>query len=237
MDSAFDMDEQVALFQLLLDALSTNSGSDAGSIDSSVLPSDMIVPSFDHPDSLFQSLLPMAGAESGVPVSGFTTIMIRNIPKKCTQRMLLGDIASAGFGEGVDFLYLPTDISSGKNLGYAFVNFVRPACAQLFREQFHKRHLQCMRGSRAGLSVSFAVIQGFHANVENVLKNASVHRIKNPEYLPLVLNKETQRLGPCCVSMDIKRRHSSSSTQSSPQMWTDDSTLFTPSGFAPLRAH
>lgn len=236
MDSALNMDEQVALFQMLLDALSSSAGPELQSLDSSVLPTNMIKPNFDHPDSLFHSLLPVAPNEAVAPNTCFTTIMIRNIPKKCTQRMLLGDMVAAGFGDVIDFLYLPTDISSGKNLGYAFVNFVRPDCAQLFREQFHKRHLQCIRGSRAGLSVSFAVIQGFDANVENVMKNASVHRIKNPEYLPLVLNKESRRLVPCCMGMDIKRRHSSSSTQSSPQLWSE-STIFPPPAFASLRAH
>lgn len=143
-----------------------------------------------------------------------TTVMIRNLPRKCSQRMLLGDIIAAGFGELIDFLYLPTDISSAKNLGYAFANFVHADYALRFRDLFHKNHLPCMRGSRTGLSVSPAVIQGFDANLENVMKNASVHRIRNPEYLPLVLNRNTGKLGPCNMEMDIKRRHSHTSVSS-----------------------
>ena len=173
-----------------------------------------------------------------------TTVMIRNIPRKCSQRMLLGDIIAAGFGEFLDFLYLPTDISSAKNLGYAFANFVHADYARSFRDIFHKNHLPCMRGSRTGLSVSPAVIQGFDANLENVMKNASVHRIRNPEYLPLVLNRHTGKLGPCHMEMDIKRRHShtsvsssSTSASSSPKASLFDRAPVLNAGCALLNAH
>jgi hypothetical protein len=132
--------------------------------------------------------------------AGMTTVMVRNVPRKCTQRMLLNDIILEGYGEAIDFVYLPTDISTGKNLGYSFVNFTHPYYAETFRKSFHKKHLSSMRGSRTGLSVSYAVIQGLEANISNVLKNASVHRIRNPEYLPLVRdNTRGGQLVPCVL--------------------------------------
>ena len=127
-----------------------------------------------------------------------TTLMMRNIPKRCTQRMLMSDVVMTGFGNCVDFVYLPTDISSGRNLGYAFLNFVKPEHAESFRNSFHKKHLSMIRGSRAGLSVGYAIIQGFQANLDNVLKTASVHRIRNPEYMPLILDSQG-RLVPCML--------------------------------------
>jgi hypothetical protein len=137
------------------------------------------------PESLLSDLGPVLTSLLACPV-GMTTVMIRNVPRKCTQRMLLGEVIAEGYGETIDFVYLPTDISTGKNLGYAFVNFVHPYHAESFRKSLHKKHLASMRGSRTGLSVSYAVIQGLEANITNVMKNASVHRIRNPEYLPLI---------------------------------------------------
>jgi hypothetical protein len=124
-----------------------------------------------------------------------TTLMLRNVPRKYTQRMLLSAIQAGGFGNDVDFLYLPTDISSGRNLGYAFVNLLTAAATTAFREQFHKRQLPG-EITKGGLSVSSALVQGFQNNVDNVMRNASVHRIKNPEYLPLVLNHYAHCLVP-----------------------------------------
>jgi hypothetical protein len=124
-----------------------------------------------------------------------TTLMLRNVPRKYTQRMLLSAIQAGGFGNDIDFLYLPTDISSGRNLGYAFVNLLSASSATAFREQFHKRQLPG-EITKGGLSVSSALVQGFQNNVDNVMRNASVHRIKNPEYLPLVLNHYAHCLVP-----------------------------------------
>lgn len=110
-----------------------------------------------------------------------TTLMMRNIPKRMTQRQLLCEIESAGFLLSVDFLYLPTDISQGRNHGFAFVNFELPQHAAAFKAVFHKKLLM-----HVAVSVSYADIQGLEANLLNVRKNASINRIKNPQYLPLV---------------------------------------------------
>jgi hypothetical protein len=211
MDSFVNVPDDFAVIRILLDALT----SIKNSTDARIAP--FYGPSANEcaDDISIETTKPPCIASKREPeVETVTTIMIRNIPRKCTQRMLVADLTDAGFGETFDFVYLPTDISSAKNLGYAFVNFTHPEYASSFREVFHKKHLSSMRGSRTGLSVSPAVIQGFDANVENVMKNASVHRIRNPEYLPMVVNRETSRLGPCFMHMDIKRRHSNSSQAS-----------------------
>lgn len=227
--SSLSAEDQAALMALLMDVLASNPDVVSGIDAEKHTSGDDIFSNFDQ-DRFFQNSVEAAPAASGVNAfMPFTTIMIRNIPRKCTQRMLVSDILAAGFGNTMDFVYLPTDISSAKNLGYAFVNFVQSEYAKSFREIFHKKHLASMRGSRAGLSVSFAVIQGLQANVDNVMKNASVHRIRNPEYLPLVLNGG--RLVPCYMGPQGKRRNShssaaSSSAPSSPQLRTNETDLF-----------
>jgi hypothetical protein len=128
-----------------------------------------------------------------------TTLMIRNIPKRMTQRQLLAEIDLAGYLACVDFVYLPTDISQGRSHGFAFVNFELPEQAAAFKAVFHKKHFLSVGASSpsshfssgSGLSVSYADIQGLEANLLNVRKNASINRIKNPEYLPLVRQNST----------------------------------------------
>eukprot|EP00913_Durusdinium_trenchii_P008493 g7975.t1 len=62
------------------------------------------------------------------PWETVTTVMMRNLPNKYTQQMLLGELRDAGFHmqEDFDFFYLPMDHSNCANLGYCFINFTRP---------------------------------------------------------------------------------------------------------------
>ena len=54
-----------------------------------------------------------------------TTVMIKNIPNKYSQRNLL-ELIDVGYGGAYDFFYLPIDFKNKCNLGYAFINFRRP---------------------------------------------------------------------------------------------------------------
>lgn len=65
-----------------------------------------------------------------------TTVMLRNIPEGFSRRALEEFLDHQGFAEGYDFLYLPSDISSGKSFYYAFVNLVTPHVAIRFRHHF-----------------------------------------------------------------------------------------------------
>ena len=54
-----------------------------------------------------------------------TTLMIRNIPNKYTQDMLLEFLDQEHKGR-YDFIYLPIDFKNKCNVGYAFINFIDP---------------------------------------------------------------------------------------------------------------
>jgi len=128
-----------------------------------------------------------AGREPDEAGEERTTLMVRNIPRKYTQRQFLNDLQALYRlpDAGCDFFYLPADLGSGRNLGYAFLNFLTPAEAARFKAHFHKLHLY--PAAKSGLSVGYAVVQGLERNLANI-RRSSVYRIKNPEFRPLVLH-------------------------------------------------
>lgn len=65
-----------------------------------------------------------------------TTIMIRHIPNKYTEEMLLKRIDRLHKGT-YDFFYLPLDLNNGCNIGYAFINFVDPVYIVPFFEDMN----------------------------------------------------------------------------------------------------
>jgi len=92
-----------------------------------------------------------------------TTVMMRNLPNCYTQLMLLQDIAASGFRATFDFLHLPIDQQTGANKGYAFINFVEPAYAWLFKQTYDDKSMMKNK-SRKVVLVSPADLQGFEAN-------------------------------------------------------------------------
>jgi hypothetical protein len=60
--------------------------------------------------------------------------MIRNIPIKYTDEMLLKELEE--FKGKYDCLYLPYDYEKYGNKGYAFINFIHPLHILLFYEKF-----------------------------------------------------------------------------------------------------
>eukprot|EP00435_Cladocopium_sp_Y103_P012263 s849_g3.t1 len=94
------------------------------------------------------------------------TVMMRNIPNKYTQRMLIDEINEAGFDGAYDFLYLPIDKESNANKGYAFLNFLRPDLAYAFKLAYDGKQMAQFKSTKI-VSVAPATIQGFDANYEH----------------------------------------------------------------------
>merc|ERR1719410_207947 len=92
-----------------------------------------------------------------------TTVMMRNIPNRYTQLMLLEEISSAGFAGTYDFLYLPIDPETNANKGYVFINFVDSESAWRFKGVYEGTQMKCFNSSKF-VSVSPATLQGLEAN-------------------------------------------------------------------------
>lgn len=70
-----------------------------------------------------------------------TSLMVRNIPNKYTQQMMLNELRENGYdSQKIDFFYLPIDFKNKCNRGYAFVNFVDYLDIVPFWEHYHGRH-------------------------------------------------------------------------------------------------
>ena len=65
------------------------------------------------------------------------TLMIRNIPNKYTQKMMLDYLEELKIDQLFDFFYLPIDFKNKCNVGYAFINFVHPIFLISFYKQLH----------------------------------------------------------------------------------------------------
>ena len=84
-----------------------------------------------------------------------TTIMIRNIPNKYTQNMLLNEINARHEGT-YDFYYLPIDFKNRCNVGYAFINFMDPRSIIPFFTDFNAQCLQVTQQT-VGQTYSFTI--------------------------------------------------------------------------------
>ncbi|CAE8622571.1 unnamed protein product [Polarella glacialis] len=93
---------------------------------------------------------------------GVVTIMIRNLPNRYKQEMVLDEVGRAGFLDAFDILYLPLDPKTGVNRGYAFMNFKTALKAIQFKEAFEGYRMK-KSNSRKNISVVPAKLQGFDA--------------------------------------------------------------------------
>lgn len=125
--------------------------------------------------------------------ASYTTVMLRNIPNKYTQKMLIDQLHKTGFQGQIDYLYLPIDFSNRCNCGYCFINFRMPAARQQFTQKFDGIQVQqCLPGfnSYKVCNVTRAKWQGREENVRRLrsgpelMAQLSLH----PEWLPLLLD-------------------------------------------------
>jgi len=100
-----------------------------------------------------------------------TTLMIKNIPNKYTQKMLLCTVDEAHKGL-YDFFYLPIDFKNKCNVGYAFINFIDPLSIVSFYEKLHNSKWEKFNSEKV-CEIAFARIQGKDALISH-FQNSSL---------------------------------------------------------------
>jgi hypothetical protein len=111
-----------------------------------------------------------------------TTLMIRNIPPKYTQEMLLKEWPSTW---AYDLLYLPCSAKTKRNSGYAFVNFTTEAAARFFLEMWAGMRLAHFSRNKP-LSIIPARVQGRNTILELFSQN-DVHIKKPLDFQPAII--------------------------------------------------
>ncbi|KAI8817912.1 RNA recognition motif 2-domain-containing protein [Fimicolochytrium jonesii] len=118
-----------------------------------------------------------------------TTFMIRNIPNKYTQEMLIAFLNRTHKGQ-FDFLYLRMDFKNRCNVGYAFINFNGSAAVLSFAERVVGKKWSKFNSDKV-CTLSYANIQGRNALIQK-FRNSSV-MLEAHDWRPKIFLTE----GPC----------------------------------------
>ncbi|CAE6948614.1 ML2 [Symbiodinium sp. CCMP2456] len=114
-----------------------------------------------------------------------TTAMIRNVPNQLNRKQFLERLDQLGFRGLYDFVYVPMDRSTRMNVGYAFVNFIKPEffrmCqAVLQGKSFLEKEDRNKRKSGKPIVVSPAHVQGLQNNEKHFKDAAVSHTLHRP---------------------------------------------------------
>eukprot|EP00440_Ansanella_granifera_P039504 gb/GFBE01042853.1/.p1 GENE.gb/GFBE01042853.1/~~gb/GFBE01042853.1/.p1 ORF type:complete len:315 (+),score=40.98 gb/GFBE01042853.1/:1-945(+) len=120
---------------------------------------------------------------------GFATLVIRNIPARYTQEMLLAEFGADG---SFNFLWLPYSFRDSRTMGYAFINFRSHKLAVQFQEKWHRCFLQD-HGRTKHLDVAAATVQGLAENLRQ-FNEKSIARLAKVDMLPIFLGRAGERL-------------------------------------------
>ncbi|EPZ33098.1 RNA recognition motif 2 domain-containing protein [Rozella allomycis CSF55] len=111
-----------------------------------------------------------------------TTCMIRNIPNKYTQQMLI-EFINETHAKTYDFLYLRMDFKNRCNVGYAFINFIDPKFIVSFADRVCGKKWTKFNSDKI-CSLSYANIQGKNSLIEK-FRNSNVME-EEPSYRPKI---------------------------------------------------
>jgi hypothetical protein len=120
-----------------------------------------------------------------------TTLMIKNIPNKYDQEMLLEAI-NQNFKGSYDFFYLPIDFKNKCNVGYAFINFINYLTVAKFYEEFNQKKWEKFNSEKVS-HITYARIQSKSALIDH-FRNSSLLN-EDPACRPLIFHSEGPLVG------------------------------------------
>lgn len=115
--------------------------------------------------------------------AGKSTLMIRNIPNKYTQDLMLERI-DRNFQGHYDFFYLPIDFKNKCNVGYAFINFLQVNSIKPFYQEFNNTKWERFNSEKICV-INYARIQGRDALIKH-FQNSSVMNQNDVKLKPLL---------------------------------------------------
>lgn len=164
-------------------------GSAMGNWSAASLPSGTTASPKASPPPLVTSAASLTGVSEPSPEwSSTVTVMMRNLPNKYSQQMLLEELNASGFLGTFDFLYLPIDPETNANRGYSFINFTDPSFAWMLKMTYEGRKMGRFNSDKV-VSVAPAALQGFEANYAHY-STARVNR-GDPSTRPLFLRESS----------------------------------------------
>ena len=119
--------------------------------------------------------------------SGMSTLMMRNIPTRISSTKLIETVlstTSTNITSLIDFLYLPIDFKTNKNLGYCFINFKSDELAKQFMIKYNGRKYVFCDTSEKMLQITLSNRQGYYKNLE-VFTQTKLLDTWPPNYRPL----------------------------------------------------
>jgi len=126
------------------------------------------------------------------------TLVLKNFPLAYSRTALCEELARHGFGYAIDFLYLPIDASTGRNLGHVFVNVRTKDTSRSFIDIFQgipaSDCLPAFASSKV-CQVSNAEVQGREANMKQLATTSNLAKWTNHEdWQPLFLDDYGERV-------------------------------------------
>jgi RNA recognition motif-containing protein len=137
-----------------------------------------------------------------------TTLMIKNIPNKYNQKMLLAAVDEVHKG-AYDFFYLPIDFKNKCNVGYAFINFVSCDHILAFYEQFNNKKWEKFNSEKV-CEITYARIQGKQALIGH-FQNSSL-MCEDKKCRPIIFHTGGPNIGeqePFPIGPNVRPRSSS----------------------------
>jgi len=103
-----------------------------------------------------------------------------------SQNRMIEELNNLGFNDTFDFLYIPLDLGTMSNVGYAFINFTHPVWAAMCMQVLPGMSLT-RKSSGKVIATSAAYLQGLEANMKHYEKSA-VKTSRLQQRRPVVLS-------------------------------------------------
>jgi len=145
-----------------------------------------------------------------------TTLMIKNIPNKYSQKMLLSAV-DEHFKGLIDFFYLPIDFKNKCNVGYAFINFIDYSNISAFHAEFHNKKWEKFNSEKV-CELTYARIQG-KTNLIAHFQNSSL-MVEDKKCRPIIFHSDGPNMGeqePFPMGPNIRKRSSGSRDDGRPR--------------------